>query len=174
MKDNLLPVFKRFPLYGKAAYNLYRTENLTRGQKIILGAGLAYLLSPVDLVPGIIPVIGQLDDVLIALFALRRVLKSLPPETRDRCLAHCGLKMEDLEKDLELLKKIAAGIARRAAGYAVSGALAVGKIAAQSSFFLLRGSVRLARGTLAKGGLAKRRHRDTGAKELQRHKEIKL
>lgn len=158
MQDNLLPVLKRLPLYGKLAYDLYRTENLTRGQKVVLGAGLAYLISPVDLVPGFIPVIGQLDDILIALSALKRVLKSLPPETRDRCLARHGLKMDDLEKDLELLKQIAGEVARHAFACATSGMLAAGKMALRGALFLLRGS----------SGAAKRAF--AGSQEIARRK----
>lgn len=150
MKDNLLPVLKRLPLYGKVAYDLYRTENLAK--KIILGAGLAYVLSPVDLVPGIIPVLGQFDDVLIALSALRKVLQFLPPETRNRRLARYGLRMGDLEQDLELLKQMAGKLVRRTFALAASGMLAAGKMAVKGALFSLRGSCWLARETLVKGG----------------------
>jgi len=39
---------------------------LPRGVKIALGAALAYLLSPIDLIPDFVPLVGYLDDVLLA------------------------------------------------------------------------------------------------------------
>lgn len=39
-----------------------RTPWLSR---ILLGSGIAYALSPVDLIPDFIPVLGHLDDVVI-------------------------------------------------------------------------------------------------------------
>ncbi len=37
---------------------------------------LGYLALPIDLVPDFLPVIGQLDDVVLALLVLRWVLRS--------------------------------------------------------------------------------------------------
>jgi uncharacterized membrane protein YkvA (DUF1232 family) len=47
----------------------------TRRQRLVLGALVAYLLSPVDLVPDFVPVAGQLDDAVIVGLALRMVLR---------------------------------------------------------------------------------------------------
>jgi uncharacterized membrane protein YkvA (DUF1232 family) len=49
-------------------------------RKLILLALVAYLLTPVDLIPDFVPVVGQLDDAIIAAFALRYVLRSQGPE----------------------------------------------------------------------------------------------
>jgi uncharacterized membrane protein YkvA (DUF1232 family) len=47
-----------------------------------LGTGLIvlYLLSPVDLLPDFIPVIGFVDDLVLVPLAIRFLLKRLPPE----------------------------------------------------------------------------------------------
>jgi uncharacterized membrane protein YkvA (DUF1232 family) len=47
----------------------------TRRQRLLLGALVAYLLSPVDLVPDFVPVAGQLDDAVIVGLALHVVLR---------------------------------------------------------------------------------------------------
>lgn len=39
-----------------------KTPRLT---KVFLGLALAYLVSPIDLIPDFIPILGQLDDVLV-------------------------------------------------------------------------------------------------------------
>src|SRR5687768_4141464 len=41
---------------------------------------IAYLAMPIDLVPGFIPVAGQLDDVIIVALVLRLTLRSGGPE----------------------------------------------------------------------------------------------
>lgn len=45
---------------------------------------LAYLLSPIDLVPDFIPVIGYADDAVIVALVLRSVLKRAGPEALER------------------------------------------------------------------------------------------
>lgn len=43
--------------------------------KVVVTAGLLYLLSPIDLIPDFLPVIGQLDDLLLAAGLLKLVRK---------------------------------------------------------------------------------------------------
>lgn len=45
-------------------------------RKALLLLLVAYIATPIDLVPDFIPVAGQLDDVLIAALALRYVLRA--------------------------------------------------------------------------------------------------
>ena len=57
-----------------------------RASRWLLGAAVAYALSPVDLIPDFIPVLGHLDDAvvvpLLIWLALRRVPKELILEHR--------------------------------------------------------------------------------------------
>ncbi len=46
-----------------------------------------YLVSPVDLIPDVIPVIGLLDDVVIVPLAIRWLLKMLPESIRNDLMA---------------------------------------------------------------------------------------
>ena len=54
---------------------LVADPRVPRWRKALLVALIAYLASPIDLVPDFIPVAGQLDDVLIAALVLRVVLR---------------------------------------------------------------------------------------------------
>jgi uncharacterized membrane protein YkvA (DUF1232 family) len=39
-----------------------------------------YVLSPIDLIPDVIPFVGMVDDVVLVPLAIRWLLKRLPPE----------------------------------------------------------------------------------------------
>jgi uncharacterized membrane protein YkvA (DUF1232 family) len=47
-----------------------------------IGAALivAYVISPIDLVPDVLPVIGVVDDLVLVPLAIRWLLNRLPPE----------------------------------------------------------------------------------------------
>lgn len=59
---------------------LIADERVPRPSKLLLGAMLAYLAMPFDVVPDFIPVAGQLDDLLVVVVILRRVLRSGGPD----------------------------------------------------------------------------------------------
>lgn len=58
--------------------------DVPRGVRVRLWLLLGYLLSPIDLVPDVIPVLGYADDAVIVALALRSVARHAGPEALDR------------------------------------------------------------------------------------------
>ena len=56
-----------------------------RVSKLLLGAAIAYLVSPVDLIPDFIPVLGQLDDLVIVRGLVRLAMRFIPREVIADC-----------------------------------------------------------------------------------------
>jgi|GEM_PF-5661847 len=57
---------------------LRRDHRLPFRARVALALALAYLISPIQVVPNVIPVIGQTDDILILMAALRYTCRHLP------------------------------------------------------------------------------------------------
>ena len=55
------------------------------GAKILAACAIAYALSPVDLIPDFIPVIGYLDDLIILPVLVAWTIKLLPPDVLVSC-----------------------------------------------------------------------------------------
>lgn len=55
--------------------------------KWLLGLAMGYLLSPIDLIPDFIPVLGHVDDLIIVPILLALALKFIPKEVVDECRA---------------------------------------------------------------------------------------
>ncbi len=103
---------RHLPSYARLAWALARDPHLSRARRAAVLAGAAYVISPIDFVPGIIPVVGQLDDMLIALGAIKFALNGLKPEFRAQRLAAAGLEQTDLDTDLRTTGVIAGWLAR--------------------------------------------------------------
>ena len=59
-------------------------RSLPRAVRVRLWLLLAYLLSPIDLVPDFVPVLGYADDVVVVAWALRSVVRRSGPDALDR------------------------------------------------------------------------------------------
>ncbi|MEA2549078.1 MAG: hypothetical protein QOE42_1676 [Chloroflexota bacterium] len=60
--------------------NLVTDRSAPRGVRVALVILLVWLISPIDLVPEFIPVLGPLDDVIVAVVVLRYVRRRLGDE----------------------------------------------------------------------------------------------
>jgi len=58
------------------AGGLARDRSLPRRVRVRLWLLLGFMASPIDLIPDVIPVIGMADDVILAYFVLRRLVRA--------------------------------------------------------------------------------------------------
>ena len=107
-------VVPRLPKYAKLAWLLLRDPSLPNKQKAALMAAVGYSISPLDAIPGVIPVVGQLDDLALVLFTIRWVLRSVPAERAEEYFSQSGLTADILENDLKMVKRSGARILKKA------------------------------------------------------------
>ena len=74
-KLSILAKFRREIGFYRAVLRDRRTPWVSR---ILLGAAVAYLVSPIDLIPDFIPVIGHLDDLIIVPALVFVAVKMIP------------------------------------------------------------------------------------------------
>lgn len=59
---------------------LRKDPRVPRRAKLAVGFAGLWVLSPIDLIPEFLPVIGPLDDVVVVAVALRYAARQVPPE----------------------------------------------------------------------------------------------
>jgi uncharacterized membrane protein YkvA (DUF1232 family) len=68
-------------------YFAARDPKVPLGVRILAGIVAAYALSPIDLIPDFIPVLGYLDDLLIVPLGLLLVMRLMPESVLDNARA---------------------------------------------------------------------------------------
>ena len=66
---------------------LMRDRRVPIRAKLIIPAAIVYLLSPIDIVPDIVPISGWIDDIIVTLLAAALFLSITP---RDVLMEHLG------------------------------------------------------------------------------------
>jgi uncharacterized membrane protein YkvA (DUF1232 family) len=70
----------------------------------MLVAALAYVVLPVDLIPDMIPILGQADDLTVLLLVLDLFIQNAPAEVRAEHSARARNGTADLDRDLARLR----------------------------------------------------------------------
>lgn len=65
-------------------YTAYQDPEMPLLPKILLWIALGYALSPIDLIPDFIPVLGYLDDLIILPLLIGLCIKSIPADVMAR------------------------------------------------------------------------------------------
>lgn len=61
-----------------ALWKLFKHPDTPRGVKLLAVALIAYAVSPIDLIPDFIPILGMLDDVILLPLGIALVVKLTP------------------------------------------------------------------------------------------------
>jgi uncharacterized membrane protein YkvA (DUF1232 family) len=75
---------------SRKTYALYlaaRDPRVPWPAKLLIAAVVGYALSPIDLIPDFVPVVGYLDDVLVLPLGVWLALRMIPPEVWRECEA---------------------------------------------------------------------------------------
>src|SRR3954468_10429518 len=64
--------------HAHLAFRLLRDERVPTAVKLILPATLLYIISPLDLIPDFLPVVGQVDDVLVLMLGMLAFIRLAP------------------------------------------------------------------------------------------------
>lgn len=111
-KKDIFSVIEKLPTYSKLLFQLYKSSGISRRHKLTLSMGIAYSLSPIDLIPGIIPVAGQLDNLLVMLRCMDKVLDKADPEVTGQYLKEAGITKEEIKEDIRLVSETLSEIGR--------------------------------------------------------------
>lgn len=78
---------KRLAIDVQTLYLASRDPRTPRRAKILLGLVLAYALSPIDLIPDFIPILGLVDDLVIVPAGLAIARRSIPDQVWEEARA---------------------------------------------------------------------------------------
>jgi uncharacterized membrane protein YkvA (DUF1232 family) len=78
---------KQLKIETYALYLAYKDPRTPWYAKIVTAGVIAYALSPIDLIPDFIPILGYLDDLILLPLGVILVLKLIPPPVLAECRA---------------------------------------------------------------------------------------
>lgn len=67
-----------------------RDPRTPRFAKAVAGVTAAYALSPIDLIPDFVPILGYLDDLVIVPAGIALAIRLIPPELMTECREHAN------------------------------------------------------------------------------------
>ena len=79
MFEKLKFIAKTIKVYTYQIYHIARDERTPIGIKFLAFTTAAYVLSPIDLIPDFIPIIGFLDEIIIVPIVISFIIKFTPP-----------------------------------------------------------------------------------------------
>ena len=73
-KRTVMDTIRQLPNYVRLLFGLLTDRRVSTIDKVLVGAAIAYIIAPVDLIPDFIPFLGEVDDVFLLVTALQRLI----------------------------------------------------------------------------------------------------
>lgn len=73
--QGLIKSLSRIPDYARLVFGLLWDSRVKLTDRLLVGASVLYLLSPMDILPDVFPILGQVDDLFFLVFSLTRLFE---------------------------------------------------------------------------------------------------
>lgn len=97
------------------AVRLLMDSRVPGATRAALAGGMLYIISPIDLVPDFIPVIGQLEDAVLAMLLVDMMINSVDPKLVAEHWRGNGATLQRIGRMTGRLSKLVPGALRRRA-----------------------------------------------------------
>jgi uncharacterized membrane protein YkvA (DUF1232 family) len=111
----LMPLASRAPLYARLMWSLVSDPRTPASRKAMLGVALGYVVLGRDIVPDRIPILGQLDDLVVVALATEIFLDGLDEDLLAEKLEEAGIPRAAYDEDVARVRRLVPGPIRRAA-----------------------------------------------------------
>ena len=100
--ESMISLVRDLPHFGKLVVRLARDPRVSKLDKALVVAALAYTAVPADAIPDIIPFLGQLDDIVVVGVALARLINNCGVEL---IMEHWDGDQDSLEAALSVVER---------------------------------------------------------------------
>lgn len=111
----MMPLAGRAPLYARLIWSLITDERVPIGRKALLGAALGYVALGRDIVPDRVPLLGQLDDLVVVALAIDLFADGLDEDLLAEKLELAGIPRVAYDEDVARVRRLVPSPIRRAA-----------------------------------------------------------
>jgi uncharacterized membrane protein YkvA (DUF1232 family) len=95
LKARAIQLFEQYRIILRAL----RHPGVPWSAKFVCGCAALYVASPIQLIPNFIPVIGQLDDVLVIGLSIKFLKRSIPAAVLSECQQVSQLAVSEIPSD---------------------------------------------------------------------------
>jgi uncharacterized membrane protein YkvA (DUF1232 family) len=76
LKRSVMRTIRQIPAYLRLLAGLITDARVARLDRALVFAAIAYIVSPFDFIPDLIPFLGEVDDVFLLMLALQRLIEN--------------------------------------------------------------------------------------------------
>ena len=78
-------------------YYTLQSDKVSKKDKAIIIGALGYMISPLDVLPDAIPIVGLSDDLAVLIYVLKKVWTDVDPEIQEKAKARLSKWFDDDE-----------------------------------------------------------------------------